>query len=393
MKTIDRRRFAQLALCAPFVFRGHTSEALETTVRTAPGSRSHFPILDVTGSYREIGFAVGRRFRKNIREVIRRRAEWHQGLLTILQSPAGRRHSQKLLDLTRKHFPHFLDELRGMAEGAGLHFDAIWAMTVKSELGALETENPGCSTIVFSDERRTWLCHNEDGHAAYTDLMFVLRVSPPSGVDFISMVYPGILTGNGPSMNSHGVIQSTNYIGSVRSAVGLPRYVIGRAILEATSLDEARGIATVEPRAYPYHHNLGGVEGRRYVSVETVPGATGVAEPRGLYIHTNHLLHDATKGYPHEDQLYKGSSSMSRYSVLQRLAKGIEAKGLKPETLLGFLSSHEQAPYSPCRHPKGDVRGQTLGTAFFDIGRGVFRLYKGNPCEAVAGEAFAEYHF
>ena len=393
MKTVDRRRFVQLALCAPFIFRRQQSGAHETTVRSAPSSRDHFPILDVTGSYREIGFAVGRRFRERIREAIRRRTEWHQGLLALLQSPAGRRRSQKLLDLTRKHFSHILDELHGLADGAGLHFDAIWAMTIKSELGALEPENPGCSTIFFADEKRTWLCHNEDGHAAYTDLMFVLRVKPPSGVDFISMVYPGILTGNGPSMNKRGVIQSTNYISSGHSAVGLPRYVIGRAILEAASLAEARGIATLEPRAYPYHHNLGGIREGRYLSVETVPGAQGVEEPRGLFIHTNHLLHDSTKDYAHEDQQYKASSSMSRYSVLQRLTNDIDTKDLEPETLLGFLSSHEQAPYSPCRHPKGAVRGQTLGTAFFDIGRGVFRLYTGNPCDAVAGEAFVEYRF
>ena len=96
-----------------------------------------------------------------------------------------------------------------------------------------------------------WLFQNEDGHAAYGDLMFVVKVSPPSGVRFISLVYPGIITGNGPSLNSRGVIQTTNYISSTKSEIGIPRYVIGRAILEANDAKEAVEIATMQPRAYP----------------------------------------------------------------------------------------------------------------------------------------------
>jgi hypothetical protein len=57
-------------------------------------------------------------------------------------------------------------------------------------------------------------------------------------VSYIALVYPGIITGNGPSMNSRGIVQTTNYIGSVKSEVGIPRYIIGRAILEAMYSDK-----------------------------------------------------------------------------------------------------------------------------------------------------------
>jgi hypothetical protein len=299
-----------------------------------------------------------------------------------MSSETGRRYSKELLRLSRKHFPHLVDELQGIAEGAGVHFNAVWAMTIKSELGALTDEMPGCSTVYVGSKQRQWLFHNEDGNAAYADLMFVVRVSPPSGVNFVSLVYPGILTGNGPSMNSRGVIQTTNYIGSTRAEMGLPRYVLGRAILEAASLEEAQQIATLEPRAYPYHHNLAGVKERSYRSLETVPGKVAEEEPKGVFVHTNHLLHRRTRRYSYQDEVYRESSSMSRYEVLQTLAEDAEIGELGPETVLDWLSSHQRKPYSPCRHPQGEIRGQTLATAFFDIRTGSFRLYKGNPCTA-----------
>jgi len=373
---MDRREFLRLSLAAPLLY----GEALAEQPAQAP---TLFPLLKVGGSYREIGERIGRAFGGRIRAVIEGQGGWHAGLLHALRTPHGRVLSGELKRLTRSHFPQFLEELEGVADGAGMHFDAIWAMTVKSELGAAGTEPPGCSTLYFGDGKSSVLCHNEDGHAAYLGNMVLLRVTPPSRVRFVSMVYPGILTGNGPSLNSRGVVQTTNYISTLCAEAGLPRYVVGRAILEAAGLDEAVQIATLEPRAHPYHHNLGSLSDGRYLSVETVPGQHRVEEPHGLYLHTNHLLNEGTRDYPHEDPDYVNTSSLSRYAVLEGLLAELGDDPAGRETLLAMLSSHEGAPYSPCRHPAGEVRGQTLGTACVDLKRGVFHLYSGNPCEAV----------
>lgn len=379
---MDRREFLRLSLAAP-LFLGET-------FAESSGRALDLPRLEVSGSYREIGERVGKVFGTHIRAVIEGQGGWHAGILHALRSPHGRVLSGELKRLTRSHFPQFLEELEGVADGAGMHFDAIWAMTIKSELGAAGTEPPGCSTLYFGDGTRSWLCHNEDGHAAHLGQMVLLRVTPPSRVSFVSMLYPGILAGNGPSLNSRGVVQTTNYISSVCAEVGLPRYVVGRAILEAAGLEEAVQIATLEPRAYPYHHNLGSLGDGRYLSVETVPGQHRVEEPKGLYLHTNHLVSEGTRDYPHEDPEYRNTSSMSRYTVLQRSIAELGAAPAGPETLLAMLSSHESAPYSPCRHPAGEVRGQTLGTACVDLKRGRFTLYSGNPCEAVPARRSGE---
>jgi predicted choloylglycine hydrolase len=369
---ISRRALLAALGATPAALGAAVGEARKTAASVRHGDRGPFPLLEVRGSYREIGYQIGRRFRRRIRAVIETRRAWHEGLLELLRSPAGRRRSARLLALTRSEFPHLLDEIRGVAEGAAIGFDAMWALTIKAELGTIEAEPPGCSTIAL-----------RAGHAAYSDRMFLVRVRPPSGVGFVAMVYPGTITGNGPALNEAGVVQTTNFIGSTHSEIGVPRYVIGRAILEATDLEEAVEIATLEPRAYPYHHNLASIRDGDYRSVETTPAATAVERPRGLFVHTNHLLHVPTADYPHENAEYRATSSMPRYAVLQTRSAGVDPAGAGLDDLLAMLSAHERAPYSPCRHPRGEVRGQTLGTAVFDLAAGTFRLYAGNPCTSV----------
>jgi len=61
--------------------------------------------------------------------------------------------------------------------------------------------------------------------------------------------------------------------------------------------------------------------------------------------------------------------------------------------ILDILSSHQKAPYSPCRHPKDKVQGVTLGTAIIDVMKGTMRIYKGSPCIAREKGWVKEYCF
>ncbi|MDA3843129.1 MAG: C45 family autoproteolytic acyltransferase/hydrolase [Candidatus Kapabacteria bacterium] len=385
-----RRDFLKLSILTPAFIQTACKQA--NNVNFVAGNEKSFDFLEVRGSYYDIGFQIGSFFVKNIKAVIQDRPGWIENLLEIVAKPAGRAFADELYNNVKKFFPHMYEELEGMAAGAKMDFEIIKLMSINSELNVFEKENPGCSTIFYKDDKRIWHFHNEDGHMAYTDRMFVLKAHPPSGVSYVSFVYPGMITGVGPSINSRGIILTTNYIASLNPLPGIPRYFLGRAILEAKSLDEAFKFASKTPRAFPWHHNIMSVKDQKYISVETLPeGTVNKYEPNGFYLHTNHTIGDLTKDYAHQNLEYKNSSSVSRYEVLERKIEASGGKIDKPETVLGWLSSHENKPYSPCRHPAGDVTGATLGTAFFDVKKGVLRLYKGNPCKAVPNRLFTEY--
>lgn len=340
-----------------------------------------YPVVEVRGSSKVMGFQLGRALRRQIHQIIERRRHWHQGLMARLKGASGRSYAQALLKLSRKNFPSLMDELEAMAEGAGVAFDALWGMTIKSEL-ALVGEPSGCSTIAFP--QRGWLFHNEDGDKTYRGMMVLVKAYPKDMPAFQTLVYPGILEGNGPTITESHFGLTTNYISWREKVIGIPRYVLTRALLRVESLEEALKLIQEVPKAYPFHFNFLDLKTHRYLSVEATPDRVTIVEPKTLYLHTNHLLHpDQLR--EKQDFTYIHISSLKRYRTLK---EGIKKNPLTSRAFLKLLSSHKNAPYSPCRHPMGKVRGQTLGTAWFGGPKAPCLLYAYNPCLAVSRNHF-----
>jgi len=366
-------------------------EAVADAALVPPAERREFPLLDVAGDPYAIGAAIGKRFAQEIRQGIDRRRAWFDGLARFAENE-GKPAFEAMIEAARRNLPDVLEETRGIAEGARIPFREIMVLNVRSELEAAQLAPgacPGCSTIVVAHGDKLLFAHNEDGHAAYQDLMFLVRILPRSGVRFLALCYPGIVAGNAPALNDRGLAMITNYIGTVAWRPGVPRYFLDRAALEARNIDEALGIVLHPDRAYGFHHVLAATEhGRpRAVAVEVSPTRSQVRELSGVYVHTNHLVLEDMRDEPQVDASIQ-RSSMPRYTVLTgALAKVTDPGTLGIDDLVRLLSSHEGRPFSPCRHPEGDVRGATVACAAFDVPRRRLRLYAGNPCRGV----FAEY--
>ena len=91
-----------------------------------------------------------------------------------------------------------------------------------------------------------------------------------------------------------------------------------------------------------------------------------------------------------QDADYVETSSVPRYRVLRDEADRLKDRlsEIDGKTLVAMLSKHDEAPYSPCRHPTHGVSGATLGTALFDIDAGTLRLLYSNPCLGVRAGRF-----
>ena len=390
---MKRRSFIALALAAPaFIHSACRKSGQSASVRYLPETEKTYPMIEVRGDYYDIGYFSGKYMSNQFHAIMEKRKDWVDGLNEFYKSDSGSKFVGGLKNALAKAYPQFIDEINGMAAGSEIDPDLMFAMSVKSEISAYGYENPGCSTIYYNDGMSNWLFQNEDGEAAYNDEMYVLKAHPPSGVSFAAFVYPGLIPGVAPGFNSAGVVHSSNFIGCLKPRIGIPRYFLARACLEAKSLDDAFATATREGRAFPWHHNLASMNTGRYISLETLPeGEYNYTEPEWLYIHTNHTIHEITKDYKHQDMDYRNSSSISRYNVLSKKAENFPEPVKNPEVFLGWLSSHEGRPYSPCRHPQGGITGQTLGTAFFDLDRKFMRLYKSNPCVSVPKGIYQEF--
>ncbi|MBW1811555.1 MAG: hypothetical protein JRJ87_25435 [Deltaproteobacteria bacterium] len=386
--TISRRTFlgtAGAGLAATLLPTFGCGLRREPGMAVQPEFEHGFPYLDVAGTPYEIGKAIGKRFGLNILQGLERRKDWYFEIRSFMQQDLANRF-EPFLAAGRRYFPEIVEELRGLADGSKVDFKDLMALNLKAELSAMmaakKEETPGCSTLSLADGKRLLIAHNEDGHRAYSDLMFLVRVSQPGKPTFLCLTYPGILCGNGPAMNSAGLIVTTNYISGLSVRPGVPRYFVSRAVLDAGNLKQAVEIVTHPERAFSFHFNIGSKSEQKILSVETSVEKSETYEVRGLYLHTNHLLLESMQATP-QDKAYVETSSMSRYRVLTKLVdeQNNQLKNTTGEDLTKMLTAHENSPYSPCRHPTAEVAGTTLASTVFDVLAGSLRLYRGNPCK------------
>ena len=354
-----------------------------------PGTERSYPFLEVKGSPFAIGEQIGKQFGPSFGVALKRRAEWFKPLKEWATGD-GRKYVEKMLAMGKKHTPGAAEELEGWAKGSDMDFMDLFVLNIKSEIEAFIDSRcgcAGCTTIVVKDGDRLIVTHNEDGHKAYEDLMFVLKVRPEGGNDFVGFAYPGIMEGNAPWVNRHGVLMTTNYIPSEKVVPGIPRYFLDRTACEAKTVDEVIKLVTHPERGYAYHHIVASLVDRKAFSVEANPEKTTVKELDGLFFHTNHLIWPELKDEP-QFQKYMKISSMPRYESVRRDLGGKKVSEIDTKAILGALTSHVNEPWSVCRHPTDKASGATLGTAVFEAPAKkkktsdfTYTLYRNQPCK------------
>lgn len=357
-------------------------------VKTAADDKA-FAVLDVSGSPEQIGLAIGENFGREIKLGLERRKNWFKKLKNYALGQ-GKTNFEAMLKAASTYTPKAVEEVHGWAKGSGIPFEDLFIINCKSELEAFieeKSECAGCSTVVLKDRNRLIVAHNEDGHPAYDDLMFVIRVKPENGANFIAFTYPSVIEGNAPALNKHGLVYTTNYIGCREVKPRIPRYFLDRMVLEAKTIDEALKITQHPERSYAYHHIIASLKEKKAFSIEATPSKYEVKEINGLFLHTNHLILETMKNSPQFDKYIKLSSVPRLESLTKSLGSIKDISSITPETIIAALSSHENKPYSVCRHPEGDINGSTLGTALFTASdskktqKFTMRLYKNNPCK------------
>jgi len=338
-----------------------------------------FPILEISAQDNfELGEKIGRNFRRQIQLGIKRRKKWLAKLKNFAQEKPKERILPFLASL-KEHFPQYLDELKGIAHGAGVDFDLLFILNLNPELNAMMSggKEENCSTIIVKTQDKILLGHNEDGSEKYLDLMFILRAKTPTG-EFMVLSYPGIIPGNGPGINKNGIIHTCNYIGNKLWQKGVPRYFIDRAMLDAKDMDEAIKTASHPARAYSQAHNLVSIKEKRATLIESSVRKIAIKEIAGIQIHTNHYLLEEMKSEP-EFELYK-ISSLPRLKALESYLKNFKPKDIDAEIIHQALSSHKNRPACPCRHPNRVIPGATLGTFIFSSSPKLLRFYYQAPC-------------
>ena len=297
--------------------------------------------------------------------------------------------------------PAYLDEMHGIAAGAGLDLADVLAINVRTEVmyAAKARQAPlaarkvpaECSAFAVvpapraaADPAPTLLGQNWDWllHSAQT--LVVLEARQDDGPDFVTVVEAGLLAKVGLNAAGLGLVTNALVTDADTGTPGLPYHVLLRAILDCATVTEALSVLQAGMRSSSANYLIAHASGAA-LDLEAAPGDFTRLYPQfpdqGLLLHTNHFLSPRLPP-THDVSLWAMPSSAVR---LQRLRAGAAGSGTLDD-FRALLADHADYPHGICSHPDPDEhpleQGATIASLLMDLTARRLWLASGNPCQA-----------
>lgn len=306
------------------------------------------PVVDVSGSHREVGRQIG----EAAREIFARGIDAYTGRFEVLAGMsfgAAEEAARPYLKHALDYLPDGVEQLRGMAEGAGVPFDALLTLNCSEETTCAADrvwlpEAEHCTSFAFVAGGRVVAGHNEDWYPEDIEALVVRRVRLRGGAEYISVGPAYYLPITGVTARGFSAAANTVYFRDER--VGLPNNFLLTGILEGCGLDEAAALIEGAERARGSNH-LFADEGGRILDVETTATRSALLDGGACFAHTNHYVSPALAP---EDASRSEGSPKRLARARELLAAGLEA-GTDPIALAqSVLRDHANAPTSICAH-------------------------------------------
>lgn len=361
------------------------------------GAGVGIPRVAVRGTPRERGVQYGQLARQRIlrsveayEQVFAHYAGWDW--------PKVRSTALRYLDAIGEFRPAVVEEMRGIADGAGLDMDDVVALNVRSEImfasgvggsgpmsSALANE---CSSFAvlpevaltghtLAGQNWDWLLHGRE-------TVVLLEVARDDGPEYTTVVEAGLLAKTG--LNDAGVAVCTNTLVSYldEGKTGVPYHVLLRSLLDAESISDAVAMVFAADKALSANYLLADVDGLA-ADIEVVPGGADsvrVLMPQsGFVAHTNHFV--ASDFERSDARVATSPGSLFRLHRLQT-ALAQEAPAITVESLEKMLSDHRNAPVGICCHgderlPESE-RFATIVSVIYDLDAREIHATAGTPC-------------
>jgi isopenicillin-N N-acyltransferase-like protein len=272
------------------------------------------------------------------------------------------------LAAAERELPDLVELVTGMAEGAGVSFWELFCVNAFEELepvlearggslgqitGATEAPGDRCSTVTISGPGYTLLGHNEQWLAGDAGHAAVVVELPDDGPALVSPTLACCLPAVG--MNEYRVVQGIQSLVAHDDGVGIPRVLVSRHALVASSPADALRRATLPGRAGGYGHSFAFGTGSA-MHIET--SATRFAVNGLPGSHTNHYTDPelADRAPP------PSAGSQARLARLQTLVE--ERSPATPAALGEILADHGgDGPQTVCEHGAAEGSREPQGGA------------------------------
>ena len=256
------------------------------------------PIVRCAGSPRQRGAAHGEALRAMIQATLGRwlaslgRAS-HADPHAYLREFVGRTDYAAAMS---SWTPDLLDEIRGIAAGAGVPFEQLLAYNLLDEEWWFSRSHArpaaGCTVIGWWDGGNggPLLAQTMDIGSIYDGAQAALHIQPDDAPEALVFTFAGMIGLNGCNAAGVGVVVN-NLAMLPHAARGLPVAAVVRGILARRSLEDAAVFICSAPHASGQHYAIGSRAG--LLSFEcSAGGAVQDSSATRRVLHTNHPLVD-----------------------------------------------------------------------------------------------------
>ncbi|KAI0145259.1 AAT-domain-containing protein [Xylariaceae sp. FL1272] len=291
--------------------------------------------------------------------------------------------ASRYLDPLDRIAPRYMDEIRGIAEGADLSLLDILALNIRTEImfglfsepssDIVQAPSDGCTSLAWLSSSKSLLGQNWDWMLEQSPNLVVCHVSQPgTTIPPFSMVTEAGIIGK-IGLNAHGVgccLNAIKYRGV--DASRLPIHFALRKVLESPTRDDAvRAIKAA------------GVAGSGHILIGDPTGSTGLEctsqwvkeirmDEKNQIFHTNHLILD--DGPP---WLADSSARLTRVRELTSRMSDPELNSITQ-----VLADTEGYPTSINRKQEGPSNVETLFTIIMNLTAKSALVTFGRPTEA-----------
>jgi isopenicillin-N N-acyltransferase-like protein len=362
-----------------------------------------FPLVEVSGSPFDRGVAHG----KAVPERVQRSLALYRTQLDRRGVPVERQRSLAagMAPVIAAFDPAYLEEMRGIALGAGVSLEDIIIINCRTEMmfghneisEARKALDDGCTALIVlpcaSATGRLMHGHNWDWREECVDTGIVLRMERTDGPNLLTFTEAGSLARHG--FNSAGISLTGNFLTSdrdYRRAGDTPLALVRRKMLEAPNFAAAMRVPFNTKRFCSNNLMLAHADGEA-VDLECAPDEVFWLTPENNFIvHANHWLALAAQVKLEDRGLLTNPDSIFRQRrVTAALQAAIRETGkVDWDTVKRILADDFSKPAGVLRWPRvvsHDSIAATVATTLMDPADKVMWIAR-KPYE---GRDFVEY--
>ncbi|MDT8333199.1 C45 family peptidase [Roseomonas gilardii] len=328
-----------------------------------------FPLIELSGSAGQRGRDYGRQAAARVRRSIEH---------YTLQLAADGHGVEKVRGWARDFLPRieafdpaYIEEMRGIAEGAEVPFEDIVLINARTEVlqlgkrSAASKEPDGCTGVVVLPEASAdgTLIHaqNWDWKSECAETGVVLRIRREDGPDILTFVEAGGLARAG--LNAAGIAVTANYLQSDRDyqKLGVPLALIRRKMLEKEFVAQAFHAAYTTVKSASNNIIVSQAAGV-VINFECAPDESfQVHATNGLIVHANHWISPVALSKLKDTGVAATPDSLYRDMRVRQLLEAHKG-GLDVAKVKAALFDDYQHPWSVCRPPRLNSAGNLSAT-------------------------------